>query len=52
VIDGWEHAYYLQFENRKEEYVDAFWQVANWHRVAARFDHARVSVSGPLLAMA
>ncbi|MCU1430404.1 MAG: superoxide dismutase [Actinomycetia bacterium] len=52
VIDGWEHAYYLQYENRKDEWINAFWNIVNWERVAARFDHARSSLSSSLLAMA
>jgi Fe-Mn family superoxide dismutase len=41
VIDAWEHAFYLQYENRKAEYVDAIWNVVNWDDVAARFERAR-----------
>jgi Fe-Mn family superoxide dismutase len=52
VIDGWEHAFYLQFENRKDEWIQSFWKVANWERVAARLEHARSTVSTSLLAMA
>jgi len=41
VCDMWEHAYYLQYENRKTEWVDAFWNIVNWPDVAARFEKAR-----------
>jgi Fe-Mn family superoxide dismutase len=41
VIDAWEHAYYLQYENRRADYVDAIWNVINWADVAARFARAR-----------
>ena len=34
VIDAWEHAYYLQYENRRAEYVDAIWNIIDWHDVA------------------
>ena len=33
----WEHAYYLQYENRKAEWVDGFWHLVNWDDVAMRF---------------
>ena len=41
VLDMWEHAYYLQYENRKAEWVDAFWELVNWDDVATRFTAAR-----------
>ncbi len=41
VIDSWEHAYYLQYKNVKADYVKAFWNIANWPDVAARFAVAR-----------
>jgi Fe-Mn family superoxide dismutase len=41
VLDMWEHAYYLQYENRKAEWVDAFWELVSWADVATRFEHAR-----------
>ena len=43
AIDAWEHAYYLQYENRKTEFFDAIWNVVNWDDVARRFEAARAS---------
>jgi Fe-Mn family superoxide dismutase len=41
VLDVWEHAYYLQYENNRGEYVDNFWNVVDWDDVARRYDQAR-----------
>jgi Fe-Mn family superoxide dismutase len=38
VIDAWEHAFYLQYENRKADYVTALWNVIDWGDVQARFE--------------
>ena len=38
LIDVWEHAYYLQYQNRRPEYVDGWFQLINWKKAARRYE--------------
>ena len=42
ILDVWEHAYYVKYQNRRADFIEAFWNIVNWTHAAEMFEKAAI----------